>query len=165
MFGLVDISGIHRSHLKGIILSGGPSSVYEDNAPRISREWLESGVPVLGICYGLQLITSLFNGEVAGADHKEYGMAELDVHEHSPLFKNIPLQNDVWMSHGDKVLALPTGFRAIARTRNSPYAAIENKEQTMFGLQFLTQFLDQTEVSERLHTANRISSLVPKNAG
>ncbi len=123
-------------NLKGIILSGGPSSVYETDAPHIDKVWFELGLPVLGICYGLQLISYLFKGKVVQAEHKEYGPAELEITAQSGLFKNIPDKSSVWMSHGDKLLTLPESFRVIGQTENSPYAAIEDKKQRIFGLQF-----------------------------
>ncbi len=122
--------------LKGIILSGSPFSVNDKQAPLISRDIYDSGVPVLGICYGLQLTTHLLGGEVAASHKKEYGRAELRLRQKSPLFKNIPEESTVWMSHGDKVLQLPSGFSAIATTDNSPYAAIQHREKSLFGLQF-----------------------------
>ncbi len=122
--------------LKGIILSGSPFSVNDPRAPLISREIYDSGVPVLGICYGLQLTTHLLGGKVEASSKKEYGRAELFVKEDSPLFKNIPEESTVWMSHGDKVLQLPDDFKAIATTGNSPFAAIQHREKAIFGLQF-----------------------------
>ncbi len=123
-------------NLKGLILSGGPSSVYEDGAPHISKALLKLGVPVLGICYGLQLITYLNDGKIVQADHKEYGLASLQVTGKSDLFTDIPSQSDVWMSHGDKVEALPEGFMTIAKTKNSPFAAIQHNNDQLYGLQF-----------------------------
>ena len=122
--------------LKGIILSGSPFSVNDPRAPLISREIYDSGVPLLGICYGLQLTTHLLGGKVEASSKKEYGRAELFVKEDSPLFKNIPEESTVWMSHGDKVLQLPDDFKAIATTGNSPFAAIQHREKAIFGLQF-----------------------------
>ena len=122
--------------LKGIILSGSPFSVNDPRAPLISREIYDSGVPLLGICYGLQLTTHLLGGKVEASSKKEYGRAELFVKEDSPLFKNIPEESTVWMSHGDKVLQLPDDFKAIATTGNSPFAAIQHQEKAIFGLQF-----------------------------
>ena len=123
-------------NLKGIILSGGPSSVYEPDAPHIDKTWFELDVPVLGICYGLQLISYLFKGKVVQAEHKEYGPAELEIIAQSGLFKDVPAKSNVWMSHGDKLLTLPEAFHVIARTANSPYAAIEHENRRIFGLQF-----------------------------
>ncbi|RMH63047.1 MAG: glutamine-hydrolyzing GMP synthase [Calditrichaeota bacterium] len=124
------------ARLKGIILSGSPFSVNDEQAPLISADIYDSGVPVLGICYGLQLTSHLLGGRVAASSKKEYGRARLHIKQNSPLFKDLPPACDVWMSHGDKVLELPDGFEAIATTDNSPYAAIQHHSQPLYGLQF-----------------------------
>ncbi len=131
-----DLNVFKNRNLKGIILSGGPASVYEEDAPRIGKEVFELNVPVLGICYGLQLMTFLFGGKVVQAEEKEYGPAQLHLLTASPLFKEIPDQSRVWMSHGDKVLTLPENFHPIAQTDNAPFAAIQHETQPYFGLQF-----------------------------
>ncbi len=145
----VNLHSLNTENLKGIILSGGPSSVYEQEAPQIDAELFTLGVPVLGICYGLQLITHLFGGTVAPAKEKEYGPAELHLSLENPLFKNVPKESKVWMSHGDKVSALPSEFHTIARTDNSPYAAIENATRTVYGLQFHPEVV-HTEYGARI---------------
>ncbi len=132
----VDFSIFEQKQIKGIILSGGPASVYAPDAPRVDARLLELGHPVLGICYGLQLLTYLTGGQVAKAQKKEYGLAELEIIGQSRLFKGIPNRSSVWMSHGDKVLSLGKHFTVIARTQNAPYAAIEHKDKNLFGLQF-----------------------------
>ncbi len=113
---------------KGIILSGGPASVYERKAPLIPKQVLELGVPVLGICYGMQLITHVLDGEVARATRREYGRAELLIDDDSDLFKGVGEGGvtAVWMSHGDRIERLPRGFRSIAHTSNSPIAAMKS---------------------------------------
>jgi len=131
-----DLSRFKNRRIKGIILSGGPSSVYEENAPRVGTEIFSLNVPVLGICYGLQLITYILGGKVAGADHKEYGLAELNISNSSPLFQGLPSSSKVWMSHGDKVLELAENFEVIAQTSNSPFAAIHHRSKPFYGLQF-----------------------------
>lgn len=131
-----DLSQFKDKNLKGIILSGGPLSIYDNDAPRIGREVLEMGVPVLGICYGLQLITDMLGGKVAPAQEKEYGSAQLQIQADTPLFHGIPSDSKVWMSHGDKVLELPEDFHSAAQTQNSPFAAIAHKNRPIFGLQF-----------------------------
>jgi len=125
----------------GIILSGGPSSVYDADAPRISREVLELGVPVLGICYGMQLIADLLGGKVGRSEEREYGVARIRGQWGSPLFLGIEefrheMEIPVWMSHGDRIDELPKGFSSIARSGNSPIAAMSNHQGTIFGVQF-----------------------------
>ncbi len=132
----INVKDFSDRNLKGIVLSGGPSSVYEEDAPRTGREVFDMDVPVLGICYGLQLIAYLHGGTIIQADKKEYGPAQLQLSARSSLFKDVPQESGVWMSHGDKVLQLPEGFTAVARTDNSPFAAIEHRTQPVFGLQF-----------------------------
>ncbi len=119
---------------KGFILSGGPPSVYEANAPQIPAYVLESGLPILGICYGMQALTHALGGKVAASDRREFGMAEVERLMDSPLLRS-PRQQ-VWMSHGDRIEALPGGFEVIARTANAPIAAMADGPQRRFGLQF-----------------------------
>ncbi len=127
---------VRKLHPRGIVLSGGPASVYEPEAPIPDPGVLELGVPVLGICYGLQLITHLLGGKVEKATRREYGRAELRVDADSPLFAGLPRELTVWMSHGDRVEQLPAGFRVVARTDNSPVASVEHTEKRIFGVQF-----------------------------
>jgi len=121
---------------KGIILSGGPASVLEDGAPGVDVEVFSLGVPVLGICYGMQLITHTLGGQVDPSAHREYGRAGLKLKESSSLFQGVRDDSVVWMSHGDKITRLPPGFKATAFTGNSPIAAIENAEKNIYALQF-----------------------------
>ncbi len=123
---------------KGIILSGGPSSVYDRNAPIIKTEIMHKGIPLLGICYGMQLICHLLAGNVAPHNKREYGNAELAIDKFDDLFQgfeNRP-QISVWMSHGDRVESLPDGFDTIAHSSNSKFAAIRNRQKKIFGVQF-----------------------------
>ena len=125
--------------LAGLILSGGPASVYAEGAPRIPREVLDLGLPVLGICYGMQLITELLGGEVVAAGEREFGHAELRPNgRDSALLAGFSSDQPaaVWMSHGDRVLRLPDGFSAIATSDNSPYAAMASDDDRTFGVQF-----------------------------
>jgi GMP synthase (glutamine-hydrolysing) len=120
----------------GIILSGGPASVYEENAPLTSLELLESSIPILGICYGMQLIVHQLGGSVYPSKAREYGKAQLSkTTNKSILFEGMPKEMQVWMSHGDKVETLPKGFNIIAETNNSPFAATSNNNNK-FGIQF-----------------------------
>jgi GMP synthase (glutamine-hydrolysing) len=121
---------------KGIILSGGPSSVYERDAPFPDREIFELGVPVLGICYGMQLMAHMLGGKVAKAQKREYGMAELVADDTAGLLAGIPGRNVVWMSHGDRIERLPRGFEGVAHTTNSPVAAMAHRGKGFYALQF-----------------------------
>jgi GMP synthase (glutamine-hydrolysing) len=123
---------------KGLILSGGPSSVYDAGAPLVDRAHLDLGVPVLGICYGMQLLTHVLGGEVARSQKREYGRAELAVHAAEGLFAGFGEggRTTVWMSHGDRIEKLPKGFHAIAHTGNSPTAAMADEKKKLYGVQF-----------------------------
>jgi GMP synthase (glutamine-hydrolysing) len=120
----------------GIILSGGPSSVFAKTAPLPDRGIFELGVPVLGICYGIQLFGHLLGGVTAKSDHREYGHGTLSIKKPGRLFAGLPKKLRVWNSHGDKVSKLPPGFRAIGTTENSPFAAIEDLQRNFYGIQF-----------------------------
>ncbi|MBK5276569.1 MAG: glutamine-hydrolyzing GMP synthase [Desulfuromonadales bacterium] len=123
----------------GIILSGGPCSVYDQGAPSVAEELFELGVPVLGICYGLQLMSRHFGGEVVPAGKREFGHAELQAAGHpGPLFDGFFIDDTspVWMSHGDHVARVPDGFEVVAVTANAPVCAIQNVERNLYGVQF-----------------------------
>jgi len=120
---------------KGVILSGGPSSVYDDNAPAADPAVLSMGAPVLGICYGLQFITHHLGGKVVPAPAREYGHAQVRVVTETPLFKGLPQTLDVWMSHGDEAKALPRGFQLTAETSNA-VAGIADEERRIWAVQF-----------------------------
>ncbi len=130
------VEEILKHNPKGIIFSGGPASVYHQDAPKPDERVYDLGLPILGICYGLQLITHHFGGEVVKADKHEYGKAEIQVLNHEDLFYDIPEYTHVWMSHADKVVKLPNGFEVIARTFNAPYASVRNKDKKIWGVQF-----------------------------
>ncbi len=121
---------------KGIILSGGPSSVYSEGAPHPLFNVFELGIPVLGICYGLQLIAFTQNGQVDAAAKREYGKAIVNVVEDNPLLKGISNNAQMWMSHGDSLSKMPDGFETIANTENAPICAIANIEKKIYGVQF-----------------------------
>ena len=128
---------IARLNPKGLILSGGPSSVYARNAPLPDRAVFQLGLPVLGICYGLQLLAQYLGGKVEPGQKREYGKGTLRVTDSfCPLFANLPETLQVWNSHGDKLTKMPKGFRAVAVTENSDYAAFEDRGRKVFGLQF-----------------------------
>jgi GMP synthase (glutamine-hydrolysing) len=134
----IPLDKIRAMNPTGIILSGGPSSVYDQGAPRISAEVLDLGVPVLGICYGVQLTSLLCGGKVVSATHKEYGRATVRLESVSELFHGFAAGEDipVWMSHGDKVEALPEGFRCVGTSPNCAFAAVEAPARKFWGVQF-----------------------------
>ncbi len=121
---------------KGIILSGGPASVYASDAPQCSPELFQLGTPILGICYGLQLIAHQLGGEVDRAARREFGKAEVTIDDRSDLFSGLNGELTVWMSHGDALTKLPKGFEPIAHSRNSPICAIRSREKKIYGVQF-----------------------------
>ena len=121
---------------KGVVLSGGPASVLAEGSPRPDKAVFELGVPVLGICYGLQVMAHELGGKVGNSGHREFGPACIDVAQASPLFHGLPAKLDVWMSHGDRVDAIPPGFEPIASTPNAPYAAVEHRAKRFYAVQF-----------------------------
>ena len=136
---LID-GGVPWSAIKGrspraIVLSGGPSSVYADGAPRADPALLEAGIPVLGICYGMQLLAYQLGGQVASAGKREYGPARVRVADVSPLFKDLPGELPVWMSHGDTIISTPPGFQALAESENSTVAAMSDGNRR-YGIAF-----------------------------
>ena len=118
-----------------VVLSGGPASVHDPDAPRPDPHLLSSGIPILGICYGMQVLVHLFGGEVARSDRREYGRARLIRHE-GPLFRGLEGELEVWMSHSDAVVSLPPGWKAIAATEECPIAAVADPSGKIFGVQF-----------------------------
>ena len=132
----VGAAEVARRKPKGLILSGGPASVYADGAPKLERELLELGVPVLGICYGMQLLAVELGGKVEGAEVGEFGRSDLRVHEHGRLLAGLPELQTCWMSHRDTVFEPPPGFTALASSTASPVAALENVAAGVYGIQF-----------------------------
>jgi GMP synthase (glutamine-hydrolysing) len=130
---------------KGIVLSGGPASVLDSDSPLCDRKLFELGIPILGICYGMQLITHLLGGEVHPSEHREFGRAELMLKEFSHLFEGVKNNSTVWMSHGDLISKLPNQYKSIAFTSNSPLAAIENQIEKIYGLQFHPEVVHSAE--------------------
>lgn len=121
---------------KGIILSGGPSSVYTPNAPECDPQIWQLGIPVLGVCYGMQLMVKQLGGDVQPAERKEYGKASLLIDDPTDLLTNVEEGTTMWMSHGDSCAQLPAGFEVLAHTENTPCAAIANYDQKLYGVQF-----------------------------
>lgn len=121
---------------RGIILSGGPSSVYSKNAPQVDPAIFKLGLPILGICYGMQLMGFHLGGKVEHSERREYGAGMLNVKRNCELFHGLPDQLDIWNSHGDKLTKLPKGYQVVATTDNSPFAAIEDPKRKFYGLQF-----------------------------
>ena len=130
------IEKIKDKNPKGIIFTGGPASVYTENAPMCDKEIFNLGVPVLGICYGMQLMTHALGGDVRRADKREYGVTEVKINNNSELFKGFESTNNFLMSHTDFVAKLPEGFVNIASTSHCPNAAMENVEKKFYGIQF-----------------------------
>ncbi len=130
------IEAIEKLQPKGIVFSGGPSSVYGENAPKCDEKIFELGVPVLGICYGMQLTAYLLGGKVAHAENREYGSTELSIDHSQNIFEDIVGQTQVWMSHGDYIEQAPSGFTVTAHTENTPVAAMVNTEKNLYGVQF-----------------------------
>lgn len=127
---------LRKDNVVGIILSGGPSSVFAKKAPIPDKALFELGVPVLGICYGIQLMGHLLGGQVSKSDHREYGHGTLTILKAGRLFAKLPKKLKVWNSHGDRLIKLPPGFTAIGTTDNSEYAVIEDAKRGFFGIQF-----------------------------
>ena len=143
---------------RGIILSGGPCSVYEKNAPTVDKKIFELGVPVLGICYGQQLTCHLLGGKVGGARDREFGKAFIEIISDSPLFKGIGTKSktsanrtsQVWMSHGDKVEKIPAGFKVIAKSANAPFAASADETRKIYGVQFHPEVVHSLDGAQML---------------
>ncbi len=132
----VSMDVIKEMNPKGIILSGGPMSVYDKNAPMPDKEIFKLGLPILGVCYGMQIITHVFGGKVGKAKDREYGRAELFVDSNRDLFANLPTNLTCWMSHGDEIQKAPPGFTVLAHTLNAPIAAVGNRSKNIYGVQF-----------------------------
>ncbi|MBY0406231.1 MAG: glutamine-hydrolyzing GMP synthase, partial [Rickettsiales bacterium] len=138
---------------KAIILSGGPASVHEAFSPRVSEKVFQLGVPVLGICYGEQLMCQLLGGKVEGSDHREFGRAHVHVADDTPLFEGVWKKDEerqVWMSHGDRVVELPEGFKVIAHTPSAPFAAIADEKRRFYGVQFHPEVVHTPEGGQLL---------------
>ncbi|TLD41060.1 MAG: GMP synthase [glutamine-hydrolyzing] [Candidatus Jettenia ecosi] len=127
---------IKKINPKGIIFTGGPASVYVKNAPRCDEEIVELGIPILGICYGMQLGCQMLKATVKPTVSREYGRTACVVNDQSKLFKSVDKDIIVWMSHGDQVVELPMEFESLAFTHNCPYAGVKHKKKAFYGVQF-----------------------------
>ncbi|MGE5444420.1 MAG: glutamine-hydrolyzing GMP synthase [Ignavibacteriales bacterium] len=127
---------IEEMRPKAIILSGGPASVWDDGSPSLSPDIFELDIPILGICYGMQITAHLLGGRVERSTKREFGPADIEITDGLDIFSNIPQKTRVWMSHGDRVLELPKGFVSIAKSENSPVAAMKDRQGRIFGTQF-----------------------------
>ena len=132
----VSATELKRRKVKGIIISGGPASVYDKGAPHPDPKLLKSGIPILGICYGTQLMAKALGGSVKPERKREYGRTELLIDDETNLFAGLPNHLTCWMSHGDSVVKLPKDFKLLAHTKNTPLAAIGDPEKKLYGVQF-----------------------------
>ncbi len=154
----ITLDAIKKLAPSAIILSGGPASVYEKGAPTIDKKIFELGLPILGICYGEQLICHLLGGKVGKSFEREFGKAEIKIISNSPLFKLVK-NKQVWMSHGDHISKIPASFKVIANTGNAPFAAIADEKKKIYGVQF------HPEVLHSLDGKKIIENFVIKIAG
>ena len=136
---------------KGIIFTGGPASVYEDNAPKMEAEVFELGIPVLGMCYGMQFMAHTLGGHVTSAETREFGKTPTQVDVSSPLFKGLSEEEIVWMSHVDYVAKVPEGFKIVAHTKDCPVAAMQNEEHRLYAMQYHAEVLHTEHGKEMLH--------------
>lgn len=132
----ISLNEINEKKFKGIILSGGPHSVFNQNSPKCSEDIINSSIPILGICYGMQLIAQLLGGEVNAGTSQEYGSANLLIDNNFDLFEGLWLEMSIWMSHGDSVIRMPEGFQRIGHTNSCSIAAMANSDKKIYGVQF-----------------------------
>jgi GMP synthase (glutamine-hydrolysing) len=146
----ITLQALRDRNVKAIILSGGPSSVYDENAPKIDGEILQSGIPILGICYGLQLLMQFSGGHVHSTGKGEYGFAKINPNPSSPLFNDFPFESQVWMSHGDEVDQLPEGWEIVSKSTNGVVAAVQKINEPIFGVQFHPEVVHSVHGKELL---------------
>ena len=140
-----------KFNIKGLILSGGPSSVYEPNAPKLNPRILETDLPILGLCYGHQILAQLTNGKVEPAKCKEYGIAYVIIDKPVGVLEGLSEKEKVWMSHGDTVISLPKEFESLAHTENCPVAAFRHKNKPIYGLQWHPEVIHTENGARMLH--------------
>jgi GMP synthase (glutamine-hydrolysing) len=155
----VPIERLREKRPRGLILSGGPDSVYDPGAPHIDPAVFALGVPVLGICYGMQLMAHLLGGRVEKVPEREYGPSDLEVTAESPIFEGVPRTQRVWMSHGDSILEAPPGFSVTARSVNAPIAAMADPERRLYAIQF------HPEVSHTVHGREVLGAFLRRVCG
>ena len=141
----IPLLDIIKKKPRALILSGGPSSIYDRDRPNFDLNILNSKIPILGICYGLHLLVQNNGGEVEKSNYGEYGLAEIHIQKKSILLNSIPYNTNVWMSHGDKVTKLPSGWNALAFSSNNIMAAISNEDQTIVATQFHPEVMHTDE--------------------
>lgn len=137
--------------IKGIVFSGGPKSVYDDDAFKVDEEIFNLGLPILGICYGMQLTAKHFNGEIKGSPTREYGKMDILINDKSLLFKDLDAKEEVWMSHGDHVAKIPQGFKLLAKSQNGLVASIANEEKKIYCVQFHPEVRHTVNGNKMLH--------------
>ncbi|RKX27086.1 MAG: GMP synthase (glutamine-hydrolyzing) [Candidatus Zixiibacteriota bacterium] len=140
-----DLSAYSDRKIAGYILSGGPSSLKDPDAPRLDRDFFEGSVPILGLCYGMQLLADLLGGKLVRSEHREYGRSVFEVEDNGKIFEGVKNSSQVWMSHGDSIVDLPSGFRAIGKTESLATAAIADEKRHIYGLQFHPEVHHTTE--------------------
>jgi len=145
------LAEIKKQKPLGIILSGGPASVLSSGAPLPDKRIFTLGIPILGICYGLQLMGKLLGGEVKKCDKREYGRSELTIKKENKLLRKLPKKFNVWNSHGDAIVKIPAGFTGIANTENSNFSIIENPKLKFYGLQFHPEVEHSEHGTELIH--------------
>ncbi|MCJ7813589.1 glutamine-hydrolyzing GMP synthase [bacterium] len=147
----IPVERIRIINPRGIILSGGPASIDDGGAPLPDKEIFRLGIPILGICYGLQIIGYLLGGEVDRSLRREFGHAKLWIDDEADLFRSVGQSLDVWMSHGDHLTAMPSGFKRLGHTENALYAAIGDKKRRIFGVQFHPEVVHTSQGNTILH--------------
>jgi len=145
------IEKIKEMNPKALIFTGGPNSVYDEKSPHINKEIFDLGLPILGICYGCQLMAYTLGGEVSSAPVSEYGKTNTIYNTNSLLFKGLSAENTSWMSHTDYISKLPEGFISIAHTENCPVGAMENIEKKLYGIQYHPEVNHTTNGNKMLH--------------
>ncbi len=147
----ISLDTIQRLKPEGIILSGGPSSIYEKGSPKIDPQIFQLGIPVLGICYGMQFMLDALGGVVRQSNRREYGQAWLTINKASPIFSGVAEKTQCWMSHGDTVVKLPENFTILASTENTPIAAARHVDKKFYALQFHPEVAHTPEGGQMIH--------------